>query len=144
MASYQCHRYHIIFSTKGRQPFIVESIEHEVWAYLTKLGRDKGLKVYIVGGFDDHVHIYCGIPASMAVSDAVQELKGASSRWLNLHFENTDLGWQSSYASFTINASLHERTRRYIKTQRAHHQHKSFEEEMNEIVALHEKNDSAY
>ena len=95
MASYQSHRYHIIFSTKGREPFIVESIEKEVWAYLAKLGRDKGLKVYIVGGFDDHVHMYCGIPASMAVSDAVQELKGASSRWLKLHFENPDMGWQS-------------------------------------------------
>jgi REP-associated tyrosine transposase len=54
-----------------------------------------------IGGVQDHVHLLLSIPASLAVSKAVQLLKGGSSHWLKTAFVNvTDFclaGWIHSF-----------------------------------------------
>ena len=50
---------HLVFSTRNRQPFLVESIRSRVHAYLATVMRDLDSPWVVVGGVEDHVHIFC-------------------------------------------------------------------------------------
>lgn len=72
-----------MFSTKNREPWLVIAKEARIWEYLGGIARTNGMKALKVGGYDDHIHILLALPATIAVSKAVQLLKGASSRWIH-------------------------------------------------------------
>jgi REP element-mobilizing transposase RayT len=74
--------YHVIFSTKNREPWIRPEIETRVWSYLGGIARENDLKAILIGGIENHVHLLLGIPPTVAVSKAVQLIKGGSSAWL--------------------------------------------------------------
>ncbi len=139
MNTYQCHRYHIVFATKFRQPILLPEWELEIWNYFYGIGKAKNIHIYSVGGVEDHIHLLCSIPPSKAVSDAVQELKGNSSKWMKERFNNPEMGWQSGYASFTVSQSAMTPTFLYIKNQRAHHSRTTLDEELKRMVDLHEQ-----
>src|SRR5438093_534354 len=67
--------YHVIFSTKSREPWIRPEIEQRVWAYLGGTARENRMKALLVGGIENHVHLLLGVPPVLAVSKAVQLLK---------------------------------------------------------------------
>src|SRR4051794_29367251 len=63
-----------------------------------------------VGGFDDHVHIVLGIRPTANISQAVQLLKGGSSKWIRETFPNmADFAWQNGYGAFTVSQSSNGR-----------------------------------
>ena len=81
--TYTSLHYHIVFSTKNREQWLVAAKEARIWEYLGGIARTNGMKALKVGGYDDHIHILLALPATISVSKAVQLLKGASSRWSN-------------------------------------------------------------
>ena len=74
--------YHVIFSTKNREPWIRPDIESRVWSYLGGIARENEMKAILIGGIENHVHLLLGLPPTVAVSKAVQLIKGGSSVWL--------------------------------------------------------------
>jgi putative transposase len=78
--TYSALHYHVVFSTKGREPWITPDIEKHVWAYLAEIADLHGMTALEIGGLDDHVHAVLEIPQTLPVSKAVQALKGNSSR----------------------------------------------------------------
>jgi putative transposase len=77
--TYTSLHYHIVFSTKNREPGIKPEIEERIWAYLGGIATKNRMKPIQIGGVDDHIHILLGAPATMAPSKAAQLLKGGSS-----------------------------------------------------------------
>jgi REP element-mobilizing transposase RayT len=131
--------YHIIFSTKNREPWIGPDIEQRVWSYLGGIARENGLKALVVGGIENHVHLSLGVPASMSVSKALQLIKGASSGWIKETFSGmSGFTWQDGYAAFTVSKSQIPDVETYIRNQRDHHRVKSFEEEYRAFLHKHE------
>jgi putative transposase len=121
--------YHVVFSTKNRKPWIQPDIEQRVWAYLGGIARDNDLKPVRFGGIENHVHLLLGIPPTIAVSHAVQLLKGGSSKWMKENFPGAAaFGWQDGYAAFTASKSQLPEIEAYIAGQREHHRVKTFEE----------------
>jgi putative transposase len=93
--TYTSLHYHVVFSTKNRQALLVEPVRERLFAYLGGIARENGMKALEVGGAADHVHLLLSIPASLAVSKAVQFVKGGSSYWLKETFPNMiDFAWQ--------------------------------------------------
>jgi putative transposase len=128
--TYTSLHYHVVFSTKNRQPFLIESIRGRLFAYLSGIARKNGMNAFEIGGVADHVHLLLSIPASLAVSKAVQLLKGGSSHWLKETFPNlNDFAWQDGYAAFTVSQSQLDDIRAYVRSQREHHRTKTFAEE---------------
>src|SRR6266853_6999889 len=128
--TYTSLHYHIVFSTKNRDPFLV--------AYLGGIARENGMNALEVGGMTDHVHLLLSIPASLAVSKAVQLIKGGSSHWLKVTFPNMiDFAWQDGYAAFTVSQSQLNDTQAYIRSQPEHHRTKTFIEEYRAFLARH-------
>ncbi len=137
--TYSALHYHIVFSTKNREPWLVADKEARVWEYLGGIARANGMKALKVGGYDDHIHLLLALPATISVSKAVQQLKGASSRWI--HESDNDMmafAWQDGYGAFTVGLSQIADTVRYIEGQRAHHRMKSFQEEYVYFLNKHD------
>ena len=101
--TFTCLHYHLIFSTKNRKPWITPDIEQRIWEYLGGIARTNNMKALQIGGIEDHVHVVTGIPPSLAVSKALQLLKGASSKWIHETFPNmAGFEWQDGYGAFTV------------------------------------------
>ena len=131
--------YHVIFSTKNREPWIRPDIETRVWSYLGGIARENDLKALLVGGIENHVHLLLGVPPTMPVSKAVQLIKGGSSGWVKETFGGTaGFGWQDGYGAFTVSKSLVPDVETYIRNQREHHRVRTFEEEDRAVIEKHE------
>jgi REP element-mobilizing transposase RayT len=136
--TYTSLHYHVVFSTKKRQPFLVDATRERLFSYLGGTARENGMKALEIGGAADHVHLLLSIPASLAVSKAVQLIKGASSHWLKATFPNMiDFAWQDGYAAFTVSQSQLDDVRAYIRSQPEHHRTKTFVEEYRAFLARH-------
>ena len=128
--TYTSLHYHTIFSTKNREPWIRRETEQRVWSFLGGIARENDLKPLSIGGIDNHVHLLLGIPPSIAISKAIQQIKGGSSGWMKETFPGLGgFGWQDGYGAFTVSKSLVGEVDRYIATQPEHHRLKTFEEE---------------
>ena len=131
--------YHVIFSTKNREPWIRPDIESRVWSYLGGITRENDLKAILVGGIENHVHLLLGLPPTITVSKAVQLIKGGSSAWIKETFPGTrGFGWQDGYGAFTVSKSLVPEVENYIRQQREHHRVKTFEEEYRAMLEKHD------
>ncbi len=131
--------YHVIFSTKNREPRIHQDNEQRVWSYLGGIARENDMKALLVGGIENHVHLLIGIPASLSVSQALQLVKGGSSGWMKETFPAlSGFAWQDGYAAFTVSKSQIPEIEQYIRNQREHHRLKSFEEEYRAFLNKHE------
>jgi REP element-mobilizing transposase RayT len=131
--------YHIVFSTKDREPWITTDIEREVWTYLAGLAAQHGIAALDVGGLDDHVHLVLAIPPTSMVSKAAQLLKGASSRWVRQRFPGLEaFRWQDGYGAFTISKEAVPATVAYVQRQRAAHEARTYQEELRLLLQRHD------
>lgn len=134
--------YHIIFSTKHREPVITADIEQQLHKYNAGILRNIEGICLEVGGMPDHIHILAKLPAKVSVSDALRTIKSSSSKWAGEHrAERASFGWQDGYAAFSVSTSQAQTVRRYICNQKSHHQRHDFR---GELVGLLEKHGVAY
>lgn len=131
--------YHIVFSTKNREPWLRDPVIKDVWSYLGGICRTHKIKTLQIGGVADHVHLLLGIPPTLALSDAVKRLKGESSKWIRATLPDVaGFAWQDGYGGFTVSQSQLSATMLYIQNQREHHQKMTFESEYRKFLQLHE------
>jgi len=112
--------YHLVWSTRGREPIIVRSIEEHVHQQLRSVALRHGVEVHAIGGVEDHVHLAVSIPPSLSVADAVRRIKGASSRALGIEY-GPEFGWQQEYSADSISRRNLPAVVTYIVNQRQHH-----------------------
>lgn len=136
--TYSALYYHVVFSTKGREPWITTDIEGRVWAYLAEIANVHGMTALKVGGLEEHIHVLLEIPPPVPVSKAVQLLKGNSSRWIRLTFPELDVfRWQDGYGVFTVSKSALPTTVRYVERQREAHLKRTFQDELRGLLSRH-------
>ena len=131
--------YHIIFSTKRREPYIDADLRPRLHDYLGGIINEARGRIVIVGGVADHVHVLAYLPAPMSVPDAVRVLKANSSGWVHRTFPDRQVfAWQSGYAAFTVSRSVMDDVRRYIANQEEHHRTVTFQDEYLAFLRRHE------
>jgi REP element-mobilizing transposase RayT len=129
--------YHILFSTKERQPFIRAEIESRVYQYLGGIIRGQQGSAIEINGMPDHVHILARLSQNIAVADVLRKLKGDSSGWIHRRLNLKSFAWQVGYAAFTVSESQVERVRQYIRNQKKHHRRMTFREELIALLKAH-------
>jgi putative transposase len=72
---------HVIFSTKGRRPFIAPAIRSDLLAYLGGIVRELGGTALIINGAADHTHMLMRIRPAQTVAEVMRVVKANSSRW---------------------------------------------------------------
>ena len=125
--TYTSLHYHILFSTKHREPWIAKGWRDRLWEYLG--GTIRGLEgvPLKIGGVEDHIHALIGLKTTHRISDFSRELKKATSIWAAENHDR-DFAWQEGYAIFSVSVSVMEAVGRYIERQEEHHRKISFEE----------------
>ena len=136
--TYTSLHYHIVFSTKNREPWSVRDIEERIWAYIGGIARTHKMTALQIGGVDDHIHALMTAPAIIAPAQIAQYLKGDSSKWIHDQFRNLHgFGWQDGYGAFTVSKSNLPEVVRYIQNQREHHRKNTFQDEYLEFLRKH-------
>ena len=139
MSSSYCNLlYHIVFATKGREPWMTATIRPRIHQYIGGAIRAENGIAMIVNGTADHIHILAKLRQDKAISKAVGELKANSSGWISRTFkEAAGFAWQEGYGAFTVSESQAPKVRRYIERQEEHHRTVSFVEELKVILRAH-------
>jgi REP element-mobilizing transposase RayT len=139
MSSFTCLNYHIVFSTKHRRPCIDATWEQRLFDYLGGIIRSQGGILLAAGGMPDHVHLLAAISKSVAITDALRDIKANSSKWVHEEIPGqTDFAWQAGYGAFTVSYSNLNAVRRYLAGQKQHHRKQTFQEEFLELLRRHE------
>jgi putative transposase len=139
MSSSHCNLlYHIVFSTKGREPWITATIRPRIHHYLGGAIRNEGGIALIINGTADHVHILAKLRQDKAISKLLGEMKANSSGWISRAFkEAAGFEWQEGYGAFTVSASQVAKVHRYIERQEEHHRSVSFLDEFKTLLKAH-------
>jgi REP element-mobilizing transposase RayT len=136
--SYSNLLYHIVFSTKGRYPWLNSEISTRPYDYLgAAIRAEKGASIAI-NGCPDHIHILARFRQDAAVSDVLRALKANSSGWIHRTFpELHGFAWQRGYGAFSVSPSQVDKVKRYIGNQQMHHKRVSFREEFLALLDAH-------
>jgi putative transposase len=136
--TYTSLHYHIVFSTKNREPHITNEIKERIWGFLGGIARENKMKALGIGGMADHIHLLIMAPPAMSLSKMVQLLKGGSSKWIHDTFPQIpSFAWQDGYGAFTVSKSQLPEIMQYIEGQGEHHRTKTFQEEYLAFLKRH-------
>ena len=136
--SFTCLHYHLVFSTKNREPLITPALRPRLFAYLGGIIRDEGGHPVVIGGMPDHVHILARLPQTKALADIFRVVKATSSGWIRDTFpDETGFAWQTGYGAFTVGQTSLDAVRRYVEDQEAHHAKLSFQDEFRAMLRQH-------
>ena len=117
-------QYHIVWGTKYRRRWLKGYVKTELVAGLEAVAKKcPALHIVAVNTDEDHVHLQVEIPPSIAIADAVRELKASTSSRLKRRFGfirriyvGKDGIWSVGY--FVSSLGLNEeRIRKYIEWQ---------------------------
>jgi REP element-mobilizing transposase RayT len=130
--------YHIVFSTKYREPTIEKDQKKRLFAFIYRLLINKKCHLYRINGVEDHIHIVTHIPPSLTISSLVKDIKVSSGLFIQREaiFKNFK-GWQNGYGAFTAYFATKDRLINYVKNQEVHHQKKSFFDEYKGLLEEH-------
>jgi putative transposase len=130
--------FHIVFSTKHREPWIDAAIADDLYGFMGGIIRSERGVLLAAGGIEDHVHLFVRWRADGALSDLMRATKAQSSKWIHGKFPRLDrFAWQEGYAAFSVSASQEVAVRQYIARQREHHASRDFRSELLRLLAAH-------
>lgn len=133
---YVSSHFHIVFSTKGREPSIPEKNQPKLWAYMAGIATNHNIHALAIGGIENHIHALISLPATMSISKAVQVIKSNSSRWIN-ETRRTRFEWQEGYFACSVSRSQIPKVSKYITNQREHHRKRDFAAEIALLLKKH-------
>jgi putative transposase len=127
---------HIVFSTKGRRPYLQDAaLREELHRYLGGTCNKLECPVLCVGGVADHVHLLCRLDRTTSIAVLVRELKRESSQWLKTKSPAlADFYWQNGYGAFSLSPSHVDAVGDYIARQEEHHRTTTFEDEFRRLL----------
>jgi len=130
--------YHIVFSTKGREPYNDVNWRGRLHEYIGGLIHAAEGIPEAVGGTENHVHVLAGLRATQALSAFIQDIKQTSSKWIHETIAEKRFAWQPGYGAFTVSKSNRApRWQDTLRNQPEHHRKKSFQEEYVSFLKKH-------
>src|SRR5437773_12146368 len=125
---------HLIYSTKNREPFLIEGLRDELHRYTATILKELDSPALLMNSVEDHVHILFSLSRTQQVSHLVQEAKTGTSKWLKTKAPNlARFQWQNGYGAFSVSQSNLDDGLNYIAKQPEHHRKKTFQDEYREF-----------
>ena len=129
--------YHIVFSTKEREPWLEAEVMHELAPYLGGVLKELGGALLAANGPFDHIHLAAILKPTVTVADTIGKVKTSSTKWIKHRFRRAAFAWQEGYAAFTVSYSGMSRVTGYIRRQIEHHRKQPFLEELKTLLKRH-------
>jgi REP element-mobilizing transposase RayT len=131
--------YHIVFSTKDRQPLITPTYEPQIHQYIGGMINKRGGIALAINGMEDHLHVLAKLRQDKSLSDVIRDLKARATGWMHDVFPSLeDFAWQTGSGAFTVSQSQVKSVREYIANQKIRHQKSSFEQEFRRMLVANE------
>ena len=114
--------YHLVWSTKNREPLLTPQAEKHIYGFLTSKAVGLNGVVYTVGGTADHVHMVVAIPPAISVAQFIGQVKGiASARFNRSSVSDVRFEWQAEYGAFSFDAKRLPDFIACVERQKEHH-----------------------
>jgi putative transposase len=115
--------YHITWSTKHRQPFIVDHLRTWLIECITEQGKKREAVVLACNTMPDHIHLLISLPPTVTVATFIGQVKGASSRLLKMQHQlaETNQVWQEGYGVVTLRKAEARKVTDYVVNQQELH-----------------------
>lgn len=135
MGTYSQMLYHIVFSTRFREPWITPDVAHRLYPYMGGIIRAERGALYDINGVEDHVHLYLRWRPDGNVSDLMRVVKSRSCSWIHDTFPKLGaFWWQEGYGAFSVSKSQEKIVKAYIAGQREHHKKEDFKTEFLRLL----------
>jgi putative transposase len=130
---------HFVWSTKKGKPMLTNpELRATVWNHIKQYGDKNSIHIDCVNGYDNHCHCLVSMDRDQTMSQIMHAIKGESAHWINTNkLCREKFQWQPQYFAISVSESIVERVRNYIKKQERHHGKKSYQDEVDLIVARH-------
>jgi REP element-mobilizing transposase RayT len=125
---------HVVWCVKHREHLLTRKTLNELLRHINQAAEEKGIKILIVNGVEDHVHCLIQMHPLQNLSGLIKQIKGESSRWLNENkFIAGSFEWQDGYAAFTVSPNLVKNMIYYIYNQEKHHLDQNYSDELKSL-----------
>jgi len=124
----------LVFAVKGRNSLIPANHKDELQKYITGIIQNREHKLLAINNMPDHIHIFIGLSPKMAISDLVNEIKTASSKFMKRKRWRGQFEWQEGYGAFSYSHSQIDNVIKYINNQEEHHKKRTFREEYIDLL----------
>ena len=129
---------HIIFSTKNRQPVLLEEYEPSLHAFIGARCSEMESPALAIGGGLDHIHIVCQLSKKISLMDLLKILKARPSGWIKtMDSRLSNFYWQDGYGVFSVSSDHLTNVIKYVQNQRNHHKKVSFKDEYLKLLIEH-------
>ena len=109
---------------------ITDDVEARLYEYMGGIVRNKNATLIAINGTPEHVHLLIRVSKSVADQVFIRDLKGDSSRWMNIEFKNMPhFSWQDGYGWFSVSPRDVGVVVEYIQNQKEHHRKVTFQDE---------------
>jgi len=113
--------YHLVWSTKDRQPLLTPEVEPVIHNYLRAKAIGLGGTVFALNGIEDHVHLVVSIPPKIAVARFIGQTKAvASTKFNKSQPDAPPFFWQDEYGAFSFDAKRLPNYIAYVERQKEH------------------------
>jgi len=114
--------YHIVWSTKNREPLLTPKVEPVIHGFLRSKAIGLGATVFALNGIEDHVHLVAAIPPKIAVAKFIGQVKAvASTKFNKAGLSDRPFFWQAEYGAFSFDGKRLPNYIAYVERQKEHH-----------------------
>jgi REP element-mobilizing transposase RayT len=114
--------YHIIWSTKNREPLLTPDVEPILHGFLRSKAIGLEAVVFALNGTVDHVHLVAAIPPKIAVAKFIGQVKAvASTKFNKSGMSQIAFFWQEEYGVFSFDGKRLPNYIAYVERQKEHH-----------------------
>jgi putative transposase len=126
---------HCVFTPKGRNCLLTDSIREKVHKYIYGIIKEKKCYPVAINGTKDHIHILIGFPPSLAISDLIRDIKRSSALFINNQINSyLKFNWQEGFGAFTVGYRELDKLYNYVLHQDEHHSVNSFKKEYLKLL----------
>lgn len=136
---------HVIMEVQDRKPVLKNVLRVVFFAWIKKTMTQKGVRLHIIGGGDEHVHLLLQLHPAQNLMQVVRQFREESLTFIGTNdFLKEPFAWKDDYTAFTVSPGAYNQTLDFIARQDEYHLAKTFDQEMEQIsktrIDLHEPN----
>ncbi len=124
-----------VLAPEGRRSLLPRAAAPELRASLADIVASKGQTLLASACLPDHVHLLLTIDAETIVSKFLQQVKSASTLWMNRkRFLQDNFSWQRGFGVFGYSQTHIPALEEYFNRQESYHREHSFREEYTRLL----------
>jgi putative transposase len=122
---------HVIWSVARREALLTKPVRRVLFAHMQKDAAEKGMKIVVAGGVEDHIHCLLQLMPSQNLAQVIKAIRISSADWLNDNKLATAVfGWEEGYSACSVSPSGVASVVDYIGKQEEVHRSRTLESEL--------------